>query len=132
MSKSYGNAVEIFGEEKALRKKIMAIKMDSRTPQEPKPDADQNLAIQLLKLVAPPEIAAAQEEHLRVGGLGYGDLKKSLFEHYWSYFADARARRAELAGNPDYVNGVLREGAARARALAQTVLRRARLASGLD
>src|SRR5690349_14341616 len=58
MSKSYGNTIEIFGDEKALRKKVMGIKMDSRTPQEPKPDADQNLAIQLLKLVAPPTVAA--------------------------------------------------------------------------
>ena len=48
-----------FGDEKALRKKIIGIKMDSRSPQEPKPDADQNLAIQLLKLVAPAEIADA-------------------------------------------------------------------------
>src|SRR6267378_1874314 len=56
MSKSYGNTIEIFGEEKALRKKVMGIKMDSRTPEEPKPDADQNLAIQLLKLVAAPEL----------------------------------------------------------------------------
>src|SRR3981189_2809480 len=51
MSKSYGNTIEIFGDEKALRKKVMAIKMDSRTPQDPKPDADQNLAIQLLKVI---------------------------------------------------------------------------------
>src|SRR3974390_2352902 len=57
MSKSYGNAIEIFGEEKAVRKKIMGIVMDSRTPQEPKPDANQNLAIQLLKLVAPIKVA---------------------------------------------------------------------------
>ena len=49
MSKSYGNTIEIFGDEKALRKKIMGIKMDSRTPAEPKPDADKNLAIQLLE-----------------------------------------------------------------------------------
>ncbi len=53
MSKSYGNTIEIFGDEKAIRKKIMGIVMDSRTPAEPKPDADKNLAIQLLKLVAP-------------------------------------------------------------------------------
>src|SRR4249919_317236 len=51
MSKSYGNTIEIFGDEKALRKKVMAIKMDSRTPAEPKPDAEQNLAIQLLKVI---------------------------------------------------------------------------------
>ena len=53
MSKSYGNTIEIFGEEKALRKKIMGLVMDSRTPQEPKPDAEKNIAIQLLRLVAP-------------------------------------------------------------------------------
>src|SRR5438874_13219052 len=102
MSKSYGNTIEIFGDEKALRKKVMAIKMDSRTPQEPKPDADQNLAIQLLKLVAPPETSNDYESHLRAGGLGYGDLKKALFEFYWSYFAAARQKRAELAANLDH------------------------------
>ena len=35
MSKSYGNTIEIFGDEKALRAKIMSIKTDSRTPKEP-------------------------------------------------------------------------------------------------
>jgi tryptophanyl-tRNA synthetase len=132
MSKSYGNAIEIFGEEKALRKKIMGIKMDSRSPQEPKPDAEQNVAIQLLKLVAPPEAAKDCEGRLRAGGLGYGDLKKTLFEQYWSCFAAARAKRAELAANPDYVNQVLDAGAAKARAVAQKVLQRARQASGLE
>jgi len=104
MSKTSGNTIELFGDEKALRKKIMGIKMDSRTPQEPKPDADQNLAIQLLKLVAPPEIAADFENRLRAGGLGYGDLKKALFEHYWTYFSAARNKRADLVANLDYVN----------------------------
>ena len=132
MSKSYGNTIEIFGEEKVLRKKIMSIVMDSRTPQEPKPDADKNLAIQLLKLVAPAAVAADFEARLRAGGLGYGDLKKALFEHYWNYFAEARRRRAELAANLDYVHQVLREGAARARAVAGQVLARARRNAGLD
>jgi len=131
MSKSYGNAVEIFGDEKALRKKIMAIKMDSRTPQEPKQDADQNLAIQLLKLVAPANVGTEIENRLRAGGLGYGDLKKTLFEHYWSYFAAARAKRSELAANLDFVQQVLSDGAAKARALAQVVLERAKVNSGL-
>jgi tryptophanyl-tRNA synthetase len=132
MSKSYGNTIELFGDEKALQKKIMGIKMDSRTPQEPKPDADQNLAIQLLKLVARREIAADFENRLRAGGLGYGDLKKALFEHYWNYFAAARHKRAELVANQDYVNKVLADGAARAKEIAQKVLHRARKASGLD
>ncbi len=132
MSKSYGNTIEIFGDEKALRKKVMSILMDSRSPGEPKPDAEKNLAIQLLKLVAPAALAKDFEERLRAGGLGYGDLKKGLFEQYWNYFAEARRRRAELAANVDYVHQVLRDGAVRARALAQQVLKRARAASGLE
>ena len=132
MSKSYGNTIEIFGDEKGARKKIMGIVMDSRTPQEPKPDADKNLAIQLLKLVAPADVAKEFEDQLRAGGLGYGDLKKALFEHYWNYFAAARTKRVELAANLDYVNQVLRDGTAKARAVAQQVLKRAKAASGLD
>jgi tryptophanyl-tRNA synthetase len=131
MSKSYGNTIDIFGDEKATRKKIMGIVMDSRTPAEPKPDAEKNLAIQLLRLVASTEVAADYENRLRAGGLGYGDLKKALFEHYWNYFAAARSRRAELAANMDHVHAVLRDGAQRARAVASGVLQRARKASGL-
>ena len=99
---------------------------------EPKPDADKNLAIQFLRLLAPAEVAADYETRLRAGGLGYGDLKKGLFEHYWNYFAAARARRAELAANLDHVESVLRDGAARARNVAAKVLARARQASGLE
>src|SRR5260221_14065250 len=110
----------------------MGIMMDSRTPAEPKPDAEKNLAVQLLKLVAPAEVGSDFENRLRAGGLGYGDLKKALFENYWNYFSEARKKRAELAANLDYVNGILTAGAAKARTLAQTVLKRARKASGLE
>ncbi len=132
MSKSYGNTIEIFGVEKAQRKKTMSLVMDSRSPQEPKPDAEKNIALQLLKLVAPPAVSADFENRLRAGGLGYGDLKKALFEHYWNYFAAARAQRAELAANLDYVEKVLRDGALKAGAVAEKVLQRARRAGGVD
>ncbi len=131
MSKSYGNTLELFGEEKALRKKVMGIKTDSRMPAEPKPDADQNIAIQLLKLVAPPAVALDWENRLKAGGIGYGDVKKALFEHYWEFLAPARARRAELASNLDHVESLLQDGAQRARAVADRVLSRARKACGL-
>jgi tryptophanyl-tRNA synthetase len=131
MSKSYGNTIELFGDEKVLRKKIMGIVMDSRSPAEPKPDADQNLAIQLLRLVAPADVAADHENRLRAGGLGYGDLKKALFEHYWNTFAAARVRRAELAADLGQVERILQEGAERARAVADGVLQRTRQACGL-
>jgi tryptophanyl-tRNA synthetase len=115
-----------------LRKKIMSLVMDSRTPQEPKPDADKNVAVQLLKLVAPAAVAKDYEDRLRAGGLGYGDLKKALFENYWNYFAEARMRRAELAANLDHVNAILNDSAAKARTLAGKVLTRARKACGLE
>jgi tryptophanyl-tRNA synthetase len=132
MSKSYGNTIEIFGDEKAMRKKIMSIVTDTRLPAEPKPDAEKNNVLQLLKLVAPADVAKDFENRLRAGGLGYGDLKKALFEHCWTYFAPARARRAELAANLDHVHAVLRDGAGRAQAVARKVLARAKQASGLD
>ncbi len=131
MSKSYGNTIEIFGDEKYLRKKIMCIVMDSRTPAEPKPDADKNLAIQLLRFVAPKEVSADFENRLRVGGLGYGDLKKALFEHYWNFFAPYRVKRAELVANPDYVEKVLKDGAERARVVASNTMARALKHCGL-
>ena len=132
MSKSYGNTLEIFGDEKVLRNKVMSIVMDSRTPAEPKPDAERNICIQLMRLVAPLGVAADFEARLRAGGLGYGDLKKALFERYWDFFGPARARRAELVADPGYVDRVLREGAERARSVAKVVIRRARKAAGLD
>ena len=132
MSKSYGNTIEIFGDEKAMRKKIMGIKMDSRTPQEPKPDAEKNLAIQLLRLVAPGEVASDYEERLRAGGLGYGDLRKAFSNNYWNYFAEARVKRAELASNLDSVEKILAAGADKARVVADKVLGRAKLACGLS
>src|SRR5277367_1601570 len=71
MSKSYGNTIEIFGDEKAIRKKIMGIRMDSRTPPEPKLDAEKNLAVQLFKLLDKTE-GDKQEFLLKAGGYGYG------------------------------------------------------------
>jgi tryptophanyl-tRNA synthetase len=58
-------------------------------------------------------------------------LKKALFEFYWNYFARARERRTELAANMDHVEHLLREGAERARTVAQAVMARARKACGL-
>jgi tryptophanyl-tRNA synthetase len=132
MSKSYGNTIDIFGEEKPLKKKIMSLVMDSRGMDEPKPDAEKNIAVQLLKLVASADVAQECEESLRAGGYGYGTLKKALFENYWECFREQRAKRAELANNLDYVNDVLREGAEKAREVARPVLKRARLACGLE
>lgn len=132
MSKSYGNAIEIFMAEKALRKRVMGIVMDSRGIDEPKPDAAENLALRFLKLVAPKETTDEVVERLQAGGYGYGDLKKTLFAHLWDYFGPAREKRAALEADPNYVDRVLADGADRARAIARPVLQRARRACGLE
>ena len=132
MSKSYGNTIEIFGEEKLLRRRIMGLVMDGRSVEEPKPDAGENTAVRLLRLMAPPKIAQECEAKLRAGGYGYGALKKTLFEHYWNSFREMREKRAALADNLDYVQEVLRQGAVKARITAQSVLCRARKACGLE
>ena len=100
---------------------------DPTIPDEPKVAAKNRTMMG----IAPPEVARDFEDRLRAGGLGYGDLKKALFENYWQHFAAARARRAELAANLDFVNGVLTEGANQARVKARAVLDRARKAAGL-
>ncbi len=130
MSKSYGNAIEIFQEEKALRKKIMSIQTDSTPVEAPKPTED-SVILALYKLVAAEGESAAMAEAFRAGGTGYGDFKKALFAAIGSYFAPMRERRAALVADPDFVEDVLRDGAARANAVAEPVIARVRRAVGL-
>ena len=85
----------------------------------------------LYSLFATDEQRAAMADRYRAGGLGYGDAKKVLLEAIEEYFADARARRAELEADPSFVEDVLREGARKARAVARAVTDRARAACGV-
>ena len=130
MSKSYGNTIEIFAPEKALGKKIMGITTDSTPVEEPKP-TENSAILGLYKLVASPADYQAMEAEFRSGGTGYGDFKKRLFAAVWEFFAPQRARRAEILGDPGLVDSVLAEGAVRARAVAEPVMRRVRNAVGL-
>lgn len=130
MSKSYDNTIELFDEEKSLRKKIMGIITDS-TPVESPKDPSTSSIVSLYKLVASPADVAQMEADFRNGGVGYGDFKKRLFGALWEYFAPQRARRAELAADPGYVDKVLADGAERARAIAHPTMKRVRAAVGL-
>ncbi|MFN5300654.1 MAG: tryptophan--tRNA ligase [Planctomycetaceae bacterium] len=130
MSKSYGNTIDVFEAEKPLRKKIMAIKTDSTPVEQPK-DPERCAVFTLYKLFATPEQQQALAERYRAGGMGYGEAKQALFEAANACFAPARARRAELAAQPERVQQILAEGAARARAKAREVLDRAANACGL-
>jgi tryptophanyl-tRNA synthetase len=130
MSKSYGNTLPLFGEEKALRKLVMRMPTDSTPVEAPKP-VEGSLILQLYRLFATPGEYAAMVASYEAGGTGYGHYKQQLFEAYWNHFASARDRRAELAANPAAIDQVLADGAARARAAASAVLARVRRAVGL-
>ncbi|CAN5414972.1 tryptophan--tRNA ligase [soil metagenome] len=99
MSKSYGNTLEIFLDEKPLRKRLMSIVTDS-TPLEAPKDPSDSIIVQLYRLVATPDAVRLMEDDFRAGGVGYGDFKKRLFGAIWEYFAPMRERRAQLLREP--------------------------------
>ncbi len=131
MSKSYDNTIEIYGPEKATRKKIMGIVTDSTPVEEPKPTED-NALYSLLKLFAPDEGETAWvEKAFTEGGVGYGDMKKKLFEYFLEPFSEARARYEELRADPAEVERLLAAGAARARETAAPLMDEVRRAVGM-
>lgn len=131
MSKSYGNTLPIFGEEKPLRKLINKKIITDATPLEAPKPTEGSILLQLYKLFATPEQYQEMVDAHHRGGVGYGQFKKDLFEAYWEYFRAPRERREWLLANPDYVDETLNNGAARAREEAATTLTRVRKAVGL-
>lgn len=130
MSKSYGNTIDIFGEEKETRKRVMSIVTDSTPVEQPK-DPSKSTIVHLYSLFSSKEEVAQMQEKFRQGGTGYGDFKKQLFEKLWEYFAPMRQRRAELMADKVYVDEVLVRGARRANEIADEVMTRVRRAVGL-
>ena len=131
MSKSYGNAVPIFGEEKELRKLINKKIVTDTTPLEAPKPTENSIILALYKLFASPEGYDCMVQQHLAGGVGYGQFKKDLFEAYWEYFRPAREKREWLLTNPGYVDDVLTTGASRAREEANKTLTRIRRAVGL-
>ena len=131
MSKSYENTIDIFGPEKPIRKTIMSIVTDSTPVEDPKPTED-NALYHLLKLFAPDESERSWvEASFSEGGVGYGDMKKRLFDYYLATFGDARARYEELKNDPAEVDRILAAGAEKARETAAPLLDQVRHAVGV-
>ena len=130
MSKSYGNTIDIFGDEKETRKRVMSIVTDSTLVEAPK-NPDASTIVQLYGLVASKDEVEEMREQFRKGGRGYGDFKKQLFEKLWDYFAPMRKRRDEILRDKNYIDDVLERGARRANAIAHEVMKRVRAAVGL-
>lgn len=130
MSKSYGNTLEIFGDEKDLKKRIMSVKTDSTPVEAPKPTEDSPL-YDLLKVMLPESEFAEVDATWRAGGKGYGDYKKKLLEAFHTTFGPARKRREELLADPGELERILKDGADRARAEAARLMDKVRKAVGV-
>jgi tryptophanyl-tRNA synthetase len=130
MSKSYGNTIDIFGEEKETRKRVMSIVTDSSPVESPK-DPDSSTIFQLYSLFATKEETAVMREAFQRGGTGFGDFKKQLFAKLWDYFEPMRKRRTEILAETGYIDAVLERGAQRANEEAVKVMARVRAAIGL-
>ncbi len=121
MSKSYGNTIPIFLDDKPLRKKVMAIQTDATPVEEPKDPEKCNLYA-LLSLFADKDKLAEVRDLYVNGGAAYGYIKQDLFELIRDYFAGAREKKKELLANQDYLRDVLHKGADKARQKAAVTL----------
>jgi tryptophanyl-tRNA synthetase len=130
MSKSYGNNIDIFSDEKETRKRVMSIVTDSTVVDAPK-DPTRSTIFQLYSLVALKDEIASMRERFLKGGTGYSEFKTELFEKLWEYFAPMRKRRDEILADKSYIDNVLAQGAQRANEVADQVMQRMRAAVGL-
>ncbi|HYH04308.1 MAG TPA: tryptophan--tRNA ligase [Bacillota bacterium] len=129
MSKSYGNTIEIFADEAALKQKIMSIKTDSTPVNEPKP-IEGNIVFDLYNLFLDDAGKVALKDRFLTPGLKYGEVKKELFGVIWEYFAPYREKRAGISR--DYVHEVMRQGAGKARKVVCEYMDKVRHNVGMD
>lgn len=129
MSKSYGNTIEIFGDEATLKQKIMSIKTDSTPVNEPKP-IEGNILFTLYSLFLDEKGKVELKDRFLTPGLKYGDVKKELFATIWEYFEPYRAKRAAL--KEEYVLETLKKGAIKARQVVTAYMDKARHQVGMD
>lgn len=127
MSKSYDNTIPVFEQENKLKKKIMRIITDSKTPEEAK-NPDESTIFQLYKHFADEQEIAEFADMFRRGGMGYGTAKTILFEKINSVLAEPRAEYERLMANTAEIDKILAQGASRAHQVAQETMARVKKA----
>ncbi|GAA0874122.1 tryptophan--tRNA ligase [Wandonia haliotis] len=125
MSKSRNNYINIFLPEKQLRKQVMAIETDSTPIEEPK-DASTCNVYSIYELMASEEQKQEMLANYARGGYGYGHAKQALYELILEKFSEARVKYEYYMQNPEELDAVLAEGAAKARVIAENTIQRVR------
>jgi len=131
MSKTYGNTIDIFEDEQALRKKVMKIVTDSKPVEEPKNPDTCNL-FALYRLFAEKELLEKMKSRYLKGGVGYGEVKKELFGLIWEYFQPFRKKRETYSRDRGEVINILRKGAEKTRKIAVETLGLVKKVTGLS
>lgn len=127
MSKSYDNTIPLFAPEAELKKKIMRIITDSKTPEESK-NPDESTIFQLYCHFANADEIAKFRQMFIDGGMGYGTAKTILFDKVNSVLSDARCEYERLMANTAELDAILADGASRARAAADETIKRVKRA----
>ena len=131
MSKSYGNFINIFLDDKPLRKQIMKIITDT-TPMEDPKDPDTCNVFAIYKLLASDEQIAEMRANYTGGNYGYGHAKQALYELIVDVFAEPRAKFKMLMEDKVLIDAVLAKGAKKADAIGSKVLSRVRTKLGFE
>ena len=125
MSKSKGNDIDIFIDDKKLRKRIMAINTDSTPLEDPKDWKTCN-CFAIYSLLANEEQIETMKANYEKGGYGYGHAKQALFELIIEKFATERERYNYYMSNLEEIDKALSIGADKAKTVANDVLKRVR------
>jgi len=131
MSKSYGNIVNIFGEEKKQLKIIKKIVTQNVAMQEPKEFENCNVYNMAKLFLNDNELLALQNRYT-TGGEGHGHFKLYLAEIMWDYFSDFRKKREYFEKNQDEVREILKTGANKAKDVAMPTIEKIRTATGIS
>lgn len=131
MSKSYGNTIPLFADEKEIKRLVMAIKTDSKGVEEAKNPEECNV-FALHKFFTPADQLAEIKKRYVDGGIGYKESKEILIENMNKYLAPLRAKREEIAKDPARVIQILKQGAEVARAHATRKMSDIRAKVGID
>ncbi len=123
MSKSYGNVIPMFEDDKVLKKAVFSIKTDSKPIEEPK-NPDEVLVYEIYKTIAPADKVQEMADGLRNGKLGYGHVKNMLLDAIIEKTAKEREVYNYYMAHFDEVQDILAEGAQKARGIAKQTLAR--------
>ena len=130
MSKSYNNTINIFTEEKLLKKQIMSIITDSLGLEDAKNPSSCNV-FKIFKLLANESQIKEMERKYMKGGFGYGHAKNELLDLIIEKFSKEREIYFELMSEPEKIEQKLKEGSEKARKIASSVLLRVKNKLGI-